>query len=80
MKSQTYATGESDCEGNPLRACKSHDGIIEKAEQLKEDKINKTLNEAKDKLQEVESIAYDDHTWTAKAQEHKEWSENHCWL
>lgn len=35
LKSQTYATGQKDADGTPLRACKTHEGVIEKAEQLK---------------------------------------------
>jgi len=39
LKSQTYATGDKDSEGNPLRACKEHEGVSEKAEELKEKSI-----------------------------------------
>lgn len=41
MKSQTYATGKKDSEGNPLRACKTHEGVKEKAEELKEQQSSK---------------------------------------
>jgi len=48
MKSQTYATGEKDEEGNPLRACKEHEGVVEKAEGLKE----KSLKDLKKSMRE----------------------------
>ena len=51
MKSQTYATGEKGEDGTPLRACKEHEGVVEKAEELKEkhlkeERQNSRLNPA----------------------------------
>lgn len=48
MKAQTYATGETDEEGNPLRACKEHEGVAEKAKELKE----KSLKDLKRSMDE----------------------------
>ena len=41
MKAQTYATGGTDEEGNPLRACKAHEGVLEKADSLRAEEIKR---------------------------------------
>lgn len=73
LKSQTYATGEKDSEGNPLRACKEHEGVVEKAQELREkqtEKAQQTLKKLRERPWEKEH-----ESWQESAQEAWE----HCW-
>ncbi len=71
MKSQTYATGQKDAQGLPLRACKCHEGVINKANELKKNehtckhKIEPDFN-METQLEEIKETAL--------------WAENHCWV
>jgi hypothetical protein len=79
MKSQTYATGEKDSEGNPLRACKKHEGVSEKADKLKEQALKdlkKTSPEQREKSREIMGKTRDK---LSEMEETANWAWEHCW-
>jgi hypothetical protein len=83
-KAQTYATGEKDSEGKPLRACKKHEGVAEKAEELKEKAFEKqeknTYSAQQKREREHRNRNYrDPFDIPEDIRKHQEWAETHCW-
>jgi len=48
-KRQTYATGEKDDDGNPKRACKTHEGVSEKAKDMQKEAVKKVVDSVEEK-------------------------------
>jgi len=78
LRSQTYATGEKGGDGAPLRACKEHEGIVEKAEELKKLSIEKNRQtvERHDGGKEAPDGAFNSLGELFKFQR---WADLHCW-
>jgi len=72
LKSQTYATGKKDENGDPLRACKIHEGVIEQAEKLKERKKIKPVPKKEKKFNKP--WGFEDVPLVVQ------WNASHCWL
>ena len=85
LKAQTYATGEKDEDGTPLRACKEHEGVVEKKEALQKEQQEKV----KDEMERLrtpwhkrpENQSHDEQFSKAmiQAQENAQWGWEHCW-
>jgi len=79
-KSQTYATGEKSDDGKPLRACKSHEGVMEKAEQMRADNIKRLRDQPKKREEEKKKRRRRSELDFSKIDRFAHWAWTHCWI
>ena len=80
LKSQTYATGEKSGDGDPLRACKKHEGVVEKAQQLRADDVKRLRDQPKKKEEERRKRRRHTELDFSKIEKFAHWAWNHCWI
>ena len=82
LKSRTYATGEIGDDGLPLRACKEHEGVSEKAEELRKEQTKeakKSAEKLKWRPPSREELERREIEQLQEQQKEAQWGWDHCW-